>query len=120
MKFFNSFVYAWQGMLYGLEETNMKFHLVIGLIVVILGLLFSISPVEWIIIILCIALVISVELINTAIEDVCDAITAIHTDSYKKMGRPKDIGAGAVLIISLAASIIGIIVFTPYIMIAIG
>ncbi len=62
-------------------------------------------------IIFAIGLVISAEMINTAIETLTDLISPEHHD---KAGRAKDIAAGAVLIAAISAAIIGIIIFLPY------
>ena len=115
MKILRSFTYAFKGVRHGLEEHNMRVHVAITLFVVLLGWFFSISMYEWIALVLSIGLVITTELINTAIEEVCDIVTAAHPSSYAKAGKPKDISAGAVLAASLTALSIGLIIFIPYI-----
>lgn len=115
MKIISSFKYAVTGIRLGLEEHNMKVHVLATLCVIILGILFSITIYEWLAVLLAIGLVLSTELMNTALEEVCDAIAAVHKDSYSKLGKPKDIGAGAVLVSALMASIVGLLVFIPYI-----
>lgn len=116
MKILRSFKYAFTGIRYGLEEHNMRFHVTALLCVVILGFVFSISMFEWIAILLASGLVITTELINTALEEVCDMVTEAHPNSYDKAGKPKDLSAGAVLIASFTALGVGLIIFIPYFM----
>lgn len=108
-----AFVYAWQGLKALLKyEHNARIHLVAAVLAVGAGLLFGISPVEWCIIVLCIALVISAEALNSAIEALADKITTTHD---QLIGRAKDLGATAVTILALAAAVIGCIIFLPYV-----
>lgn len=115
MKVIRSFKYAFNGVKLGLQEHNMRVHFAVAIIVLILGILFSITKIEWVAVLLAIGLVIATELLNTALEEVCDALAAAHKDSYSKLGVPKDIGAGAVLISAIIASLVGILIFVPYI-----
>lgn len=107
-----SFKYALEGIFSALKtEPNLKFHFLAGVMVIILGWFFMISTLEWIIIITMMGLVISLELTNTAIEAMVDyLIPNIHPVAKKV----KDISAGAVLVASLTALIIGLLVFLPY------
>lgn len=107
-----SFKYALEGIFSALKtEPNLKFHFLAGAIVIFLGWFFMISILEWIIVIIMMGLVISLELTNTAIEAMVDyLIPNIHPVAKKV----KDISAGAVLIASIAALIIGLLVFLPY------
>lgn len=114
MKTLSSFRYAFAGIRLGLEEHNMRVHVIATLCVLALGMFFSITHYEWIAVLLSIGLVISTELMNTALEETCDALAAAHKDSYSRLGRPKDIGAGAVLVAALIASIVGLVIFVPY------
>lgn len=114
MRVLRSFKYAGKGLIHGLEEHNMKFHIVAAVVVVGMALFFSITVSEWIAVALAIGLVIVVELVNTAIEEICDMITEAYPKSYDKAGKPKDIGAGAVLVASIVAVSVGLLVFTPY------
>jgi diacylglycerol kinase len=77
---------------------------------VALGFFLSLSMGEWIALVLCIALVLVAELLNTAIEYLCDAL---HPDLHPEIGRAKDVAAGAVLIAALAAMTVGAILFLP-------
>jgi diacylglycerol kinase (ATP) len=115
MKTLKSFKYAFTGIRHGLEEHNMKVHVLITLLVMIFGFYFSITAHEWIAVILSIGLVIATELLNTALEEVCDIVTELQPASYKRAGKPKDIGAGAVLVTAITAAVVGLLIFVPYI-----
>ena len=106
-----SFKYAFEGIITTIkEERNMFIHFLIAIIVVITGIYVRLSLNEWFICLLLFALVFSLELINTAIENTVDLVT---TKKNKKAKLAKDAAAGAVLIAAIFASIIGIIIFLP-------
>ncbi len=75
------------------------------------GLLLQISLADWRWIVLVIGLVLSVEGLNTAIENTCDRITLDYSEQVK---IAKDVAAGAVLLSSIAAAIVGVMTFLPY------
>ena len=106
-----SFKYAFEGLTAALkEEPNLKLHFFAAIIVILLGWFDQISVAEWIDLIIIISLVISVELTNTAIEAVVDSFTDKDHPGAK---LAKDISAGAVLVISIAALAVGLIIFVP-------
>jgi diacylglycerol kinase (ATP) len=76
----------------------------------IAGFYFELSTTEWMIQILVIALIMAIEGINTAIEEIADFI---HPEFHNKIGLIKDIGAGAVFIFAIAALIVGLIIYLP-------
>ncbi len=92
------------------NETNMKIHVIAAILVITLGLFLQLSSIEWLIVLFCIGLVISMETINTAIEKLADAIS---TDFHPKIKSAKDMAAGAVLISAIVAFIIGLLIFVP-------
>lgn len=107
----NSFKYAFLGIITSFKsERNMKIHITILLLVVLFGFLFKISLIEWIICIICFALVIASEMFNTAIETVVNLVTKEPNELAK---ISKDLSAGAVLVCAIASSIIGLIIFVP-------
>ena len=113
-KLIKSFKYAFEGIFTGIKkEQNMKIHIVIMILVIIFGILFKISKIEWIICIALFGLVISMELINTAIENTVDLITK---EKNKKAKIAKDVDAGAVLVSAIASAIIGLMIFVPKIL----
>ncbi|GAA4270427.1 diacylglycerol kinase [Hyunsoonleella aestuarii] len=91
-------------------EASIKIQFVIALVITGAGFFFNISFSEWIIQILAIGLVMSIEGINTAIEEIANFI---HPEHHNKIGIIKDISAGAVFIAALFASIIGLIIYLP-------
>ena len=101
-KILKSFKYAFNGIITSFKtEKNMKFHIVMMVLVIIAGTLLKISKIEWIICVILFALVISAELINTAIE------------TNEKAKIAKDVAAGAVLVNAIGSTIIGLIIFIP-------
>ena len=107
----NSFKYAFEGIGEAWKtEQNLKIHFVIMALVIIAGFMFKISAMEWIVCLLLFAIVISLELINTAIETTVDiAMPEIN----EKAKYAKDIAAGAVLFSAIISVIIGLIIFVP-------
>lgn len=106
-----SFGYGFNGIFHVLKkEEHLKIHVVISLLVIIAGFCFKISPMEWMIIVLCIGLVISAELMNTAIERLSDIVNPNHNPN---IGLVKDIAAGAVIITAIISVIIGMLIFLP-------
>ena len=91
-------------------EVSIRIQFFIGIIVTIAGFYFEISQTEWILQILTISAIMSIEGVNTAIEEIADFI---HPEHHKKIGLIKDISAGAVFIIAVGAIIIGGIIYLP-------
>lgn len=88
----------------------MRIHLIVAALVVLFGLIFCISKVEWIVCLLCMGLVFGTELINTSIENIVDLVSPDH---HPLAGKAKDIAAGAVLMSAIFSVIIGLIIFIP-------
>lgn len=110
-KIINSFKYAICGIKTSLKsERNMKIHVTIMILVIIMGIILKISQFEWIICIILFSIVIGAELFNTSIEIVVDMITKEKNEMAKKA---KDISAGGVLVIAIGSAIIGLIIFIP-------
>lgn len=109
-----SFSYAIAGIRTAIiQERNIRIHLSISLIVIIFGFFFSISALEWIIILLTIGGVISLEIMNSAIERLVDLVTL---DFHPLAKQAKDLAAGAVFSFAIISVIIGIIIFGPYLL----
>ena len=110
-KLINSFKYAFNGLAEAWKkEQNIKINVLIMFFVIIVGFLLKISIAEWIVCLILFAMVISLELINTAIEITVDiAMPKIN----EKAKFAKDISAGAVLFSAIISAIIGIIIFLP-------
>ena len=107
-----SFRYAWHGIRQCVgREQNLSFHLIVTVLGLGAGFAFGITPGEWTAICLCIGLVVSAELFNTAIERLVDLVSP---QRHPLAGQVKDIAAGAVLVCALAAIAVGLIIFVPY------
>lgn len=91
-------------------EASLKIQFSIGVIMTIAGFYYQLSPIEWVIQILTIALIMAIEGLNTAIEEMADFV---HPEHHKKIGLIKDIAAGAVFIFAIAAAIVGCIIYVP-------
>lgn len=106
-----SFKYAFEGLFFGLKNIrNLKIHLMFTLLVVIGGIYFKMSSIEWLISLLFIALVISLELINTAIEE---AVNLAMPNVHPVAKIAKDVAASGVLVAALISFIAGFIIFLP-------
>ena len=107
----HSFKYAFTGIYSSVKkERNLKIHISIMLLVIIMGVLLKINYHEWLTCLVLFALVLSSELINTAIEITLNLIT---TEINPQVKLAKDISAGAVLINAIFSAIIGLIIFIP-------
>ena len=106
-----SFGYAFAGIIACIcRERNMKIHCCAAALVVLLGLLFGLSLPEWCSCLAFIALVISLELVNTALEAAVD----LATEEQKPLAKlAKDAAAGAVLIAAVLAAVAGALIFGP-------
>lgn len=103
--------YALKGALYLIKtEASIKVQVLIAIVVTCAGFYFNISNTEWLIQTGMIGLVISIEGVNTAIEYLADFI---HPEHHHKIGRIKDISAGAVFIAAITAVIIALIIYVP-------
>ncbi|MEG0865213.1 MAG: diacylglycerol kinase [Clostridia bacterium] len=113
-RFLFSFVYAFNGILSGVKsERNMVIHFSALTTVTVFGALLDISQTEWIACIILFGVVIMAELMNTAIETVVDMICP-QKDPHAKIA--KDTAAGAVLMVAIAAAVVGAIIFVPKLM----
>lgn len=109
-----SFFHAFEGIYNTFKsERNMKIHILIMTLVIICGFIFHITKTEWLICILLFAGVLSLEIINTAIEAIVDLVSP---EFHPLAKVAKDAAAGAVLISAIAAAIIGLMIFVPYIL----
>jgi len=109
--FINAVLFALQGMKqFFSRDRNGQIQMVIGITTIILGFTVSLSSYQWLLVMFCIGLVISLEMINSAIERFCDLVT---TDFHPGIKIIKDVAAGAVLVASITSLIIGLIIFIP-------
>ena len=108
---YKSFGYAFEGIFTGIKkERNMKIHCVAMLCVVAAGFVFRISVSEWCICLILFGMILSLELVNTALEAVVDLVTEERRPLAK---LAKDTAAGAVLIAAIMAAGVGLLIFVP-------
>ena len=106
-----SFRYAFKGLkLMISREHNAWIHCGVAVCVLIAGFLLKLNRFEWIIIVFAICGVLVTEAINSAIERLADVVSPHYN---KKIKQVKDISAGAVLLMSIGAAIVGLIIFVP-------
>lgn len=113
IKLFQSFKYAFNGIKQSLTQRNIKIQIICGIAVVIAGIFFKLTNNEWVNLIIIISAVITAELFNTAIEEVCNYQRDHLGASYESTRIARDVAAGAVLVTSICALIVGIIIFLP-------
>jgi diacylglycerol kinase len=111
LNFLKAFVYAFNGLVvFFRHERNGKIQLVVAVFVVLSSLYVGLSPIEWTVILACIAAVLSFEMINSSIEKLCNLV---HPKYHPAVKTIKDMSAGAVLFVSCISSLIGAIIFVP-------
>lgn len=111
--FLKSFIYAFRGLKLLFNERNFIIEFFISLFVVLAAYLLQVNSLEWLIILICCSLVLSLEAINTVIEKTLDFL---KPEQDKRTEIIKDMAAGAVLVASIFSVIIGIIIFLPYVL----
>ena len=110
-----NFKYCFDGIFYALtNEQSMISHFIIATLTVVLGFVVKLSKMEWFFVIILIALVLATEFVNTAIEAVVDMVMP---DIHPLAKIAKDTASAAVLTVSIAALIIGLIIYIPKIMV---
>lgn len=106
-----SFKFAFRGMyIYLTSGGNVNIHLIATAVVIGLGVWLDVSLRHWAILLLSIGMVHAAEAFNTALEEIVNFISPQQHPTAEKI---KDLAAGAVLIASITATIIGIIIFAP-------
>jgi len=104
-----SFKFAFEGIISAIRtESHLGFHLVAGFYVFLFAALGEFSTAEWTALIITVCLVIFAELINTALEEVCDLYSKEINPHIKRI---KDISAGAVLVLSAGAAAVAVFLF---------
>lgn len=107
--FRRSFLFAVQGFRTAVrQERNIKVMLCGAIFAVTVGILLHLDPLSWAIIFVCCGVVISAELLNTAIEKVVDLVSP---EFHPLAGQAKDIAAAAVWVLCVLVAVVGIIVF---------
>lgn len=106
-----SFAHAGRGVWHLRTEPNARIHVVATAFVVILGTVLRLAALEWALIVLAVALVLTAEALNTALEYLANAVMP---ERHPLVGTAKDLGAGAVLLAAVGAAIIGVLVLGPH------
>ncbi|WP_028610378.1 diacylglycerol kinase family protein [Paenibacillus harenae] len=110
-KFIRSLGFAWSGISFAARtQSHMRYHIVAAIIACFLGVLVSLKPLEWAVILLSIAVVISAEMMNTAVEQ---AVNLASPDIHPIAKVAKDVAAGAVLIAAAISVLIGLLIIGP-------
>ena len=108
IKMLRSFRYAGRGVAFALShENNFRYHMIATLGTLVTGWLTSFTPTEWCIVLLLIGMVYASEIFNTAIEKLMDKL---HPGLDPEVGLIKDLAAGAVLVVSITAAVVGSII----------
>jgi diacylglycerol kinase len=111
MRLIKSFKWAGQGLWYCIcREKNFQVHIVLAVIAFCLGIGLNISSIEWMLLVISVASVLAAEMMNSAIEHLCNIV---HPTAHPTVKIIKDVCAGAVLIIALMAVSCGGIIFIP-------
>lgn len=104
------FGFAFSGLRVAMGQTSLRIHLFFAACALTAGVLLDLPSTEWCILILAMALVISLEIVNTAIEETVNFISPGHDH---RAGRIKDLAAAAVLVAAIASVVIGAVIFLP-------
>jgi diacylglycerol kinase len=102
---------AFRGIKRGIRgHSSFAVHFFFGAVALAAAASLGASPAEWCFIILCIMVVLTAELFNSAVESL---VRLLSPDQAEEAGRALDISAGAVLLSSIGAAIIGLLIFVP-------
>ena len=93
-------------------EASVQVQVSISVLVCLAGFYFEITTFEWMAQTLAIGLVLGLEGLNTAVEEIADFV---HPDLHSKIGLIKDFAAGAVFFGAIAAIIVGVLIYYPYV-----
>lgn len=105
-----SFRYAAHGIRDLFREDNARIHAVVAFAVIVAGVWLGLSLTEWAVIMLTIGAVLAAEAVNTALENLCDRVSPGFDEHIR---RAKDLAAGAVLLLAMAAVAVGLFIFLP-------
>ena len=111
-KFITGFKYAFQGLWYAIRtQRNMRFHITVAILIILAGIFFRVSPVEFAMLFVAITGVFIAEMFNTVIEVCVD----LASPDYHPLAKiAKDVAAGAVLLSAILSVVIGLFVLGPH------
>lgn len=109
-----SFNYAFEGIFHALKfNQNLRIHFVMAALVIIASIVLDVNAFEMGILGVMILLVISAEMVNTAIEEMVDYVINEHKKEAK---IAKDVAAGMVLLTAIGSIIVGVLIFMPHVL----
>lgn len=110
-RFITGFAFAGKGIAFAFRsQLNFRVQFAIAVVVTALGVVLGLTTLEWIGLLLAMGFVLSLEIVNTALEKMVDMITR---ERHPLAGQVKDLAAGAVLIASIVAGIVGLLILVP-------
>lgn len=110
-RWLQSVLYALNGIVLAFKsQPNLRIQGVLALLVLSVAAALGCSVLEWLLLLNCIAMVMAGELINSSIEALCNHL---HPQKHERIGQVKDMAAGAILILSLGAALVGILILGP-------
>ena len=101
---FNKFKVAFNGLFIALKDKSILLQFFIGILVILFGIIYEFTSIEWLWIISCIFIVILSEMFNTCIEYLCNIVDPKYNQKIKVV---KDLSAGCVLLASIYSIVIG-------------
>ena len=105
---------AFRGLYYGPSgQSSFAVHFCIAAVVVAAGIALRVTTIEWCALSLCIAVVLTAEMFNSALESLAKGITSEHNEH---IGRALDMASGAVLIVAIGSVVVGLLIFLPHLM----
>ena len=112
------FKVAFRGIYFGVAgQSSFVVHVSVSVLVIVLAIILKLDLVSWSILLLCIGLVMMAELFNSAVETL---FRGLPTDVQDRSWKALDIAAGAVLLASIIAAIVGLIVLIPAVFLYFG
>lgn len=111
--FADSVKFALMGVRAAWSGRNFKIQLTAACIVIICGLAIGITATEWLVVLIFTGLVLSAEIMNSAIEQLVDLVSP---EFHPAAGKVKDLAAGAVLVLAFFSAVAGLVIFIPYLL----
>lgn len=112
-KMSKSFAVAVFGIRHAASERNVRIHFLIAITVLTMGLYLNLAIWEWCAVWLAMGMVLGAELLNTAIEELSNVIRDQNKLDRMATKLPRDISAGAVLVVSVSSAVVGLLIFIP-------
>lgn len=107
-----SFQHAFEGLFWALRtQPNFRVHITFAVIAFFMCWWFSVTNIEFIVILFTVLLGFVAEMINTALESITDLVT---TEWKMQAKIAKDVSAAMMLVVSFGALVVALIIFGPY------